>query len=233
LKSAEANSHEPAMDTLSLAIIAFALGAGAFWYLGRRMKATHKETMVSQGVAERVRAIGKLVGLEVAAKEIVTTTSGWSWMPPLLLSQARLAMIFQFEKQYAVDLSLLRAEDIESTGPRSYTLHMPPIEGTMRLVDVMPYDIQGGRVLGLVDVMPMNAGRQRQLMAEAQTQAASLIEAGEDRYHREARASIERHLRTLLGLFDLEVDVVWPNGARSRVMIADEPVAAVHVKTMS
>jgi hypothetical protein len=214
------------MDTLSLAILAFALGAGAFWYLGRRMRVTHKETMVSQGVAERVRSIGKLVGLEVAAKEIVTTTSGWSWMPPLLLSQARLAMIFQFEKQYAVDLSLLRPEDIEQTAPRAYSIRMPAIEGTMRLVDVMPYDIQGGRVLGLVDVVPMTAQRQRQLMAEAQTQAASLIESGEDRYHREARASIERHLRTLLSLFDLEVTIVWPDGAASESRIPDLAGAA-------
>jgi hypothetical protein len=37
-------------------------------------------------------------------------------MPPLVLSQARLAMIFQFEKQYYVDLAAIRPKDISRTG---------------------------------------------------------------------------------------------------------------------
>ncbi|MEO1585593.1 MAG: hypothetical protein AAFR96_13615, partial [Planctomycetota bacterium] len=35
-------------------------------------------------IADRVRASGKLVGLEVCAKEIATATKGWKWLPPLV-----------------------------------------------------------------------------------------------------------------------------------------------------
>ncbi len=187
-----------------------AVGAGALvWWLRGRLIATKQETTVTHTIAERVRAVGKLVGLEVAAKEIVTKTSGWSWIPPLLLSQARLAMIFAFEKQYYVDLSRVREGDVTKLEDGRYRISLPAVEGSLRLLDVMPYDIQDGRILGLLDVIPMNADRQRQLMLQAQQQAAQLYSVNDPRYLSEARASIERHLRSLLGLFDVRVELVW------------------------
>ncbi|HCT46206.1 MAG TPA: hypothetical protein DF699_13435, partial [Phycisphaerales bacterium] len=101
-------------------------------------------------LTERVRAVGKLVGLEVHAKEIATATKGFNWLPPILLSQAKVAMIFQFEKQYAVELGSLDERDVEDMGNGRFRVTLPPIVGSLRLMDVEPYDIQQGRVLGLV-----------------------------------------------------------------------------------
>lgn len=163
-------------------------------------------------VAERVRAVGKLVGLEVHAKEIATSTKGWAWIPPLLLSQAKIAMIFHFEKQYFVDLSGLRAEDVEVIEEGDGTrcrLRLPAVEGSLRLTDVSPYDIQAGRMLGMLDVIPMDAPTQRELMRTAQEQAGELFRRNESKYVENARRSIEQHLSALLRLFDVTVEIAW------------------------
>ena len=103
---------------LLLVLIGLVVGAGAVgvgvFVLGRAAPERREVT----AIAERVRSVGKLIGLEVHAKEIATAKKGWSWMPPIVLSQARLAMIFQFEKQYFVDLAAIRqaAEIAEHRG---------------------------------------------------------------------------------------------------------------------
>jgi len=173
-------------------------------------------------VFERVQAVGRLIGLEVSAKEIATTTKGLAWLPPILLSQARIAMIFQFEKQYAIDLHKLRKSDVKEVGDR-YVVTLPPVEGRLRLLDMSPYDIQAGRVLGLLDVIQMNAQTQKELIERAQTQAAELYETNAPKYEAEARASIERQLRALLEMFEVDVEFVWseqPKG-RERVEVSE------------
>ncbi len=224
------------MDSLFNLVTGLALGGlgggvlaliAVFW-LRRKFNAPNGKSwgrtdrIITHSVAERVRSVGKLVGLEVAAKEIVTTTSGWGFLPPLLLSQARLAMIFQFEKRYEVDLAALSERDVTRLGEASYRLTLPPIRPALRLVDVTPYDIQAAKVLGLLDIAPMSATRQKEMMDRAQAEAAAMLDRHDDRYRAEARASVERHLRTLLGLLDLDVEIVWqaaPAGHGS----ADEP----------
>jgi hypothetical protein len=217
-------------------------GLGAMWLgsrwrrawrgrWGARPPALREDRVVTQVIAERMQAVGKLVALEVHAKEIATATSGWAWLPPLLLSQARLAMIFNFEKQYYVDLTRVREEDVEvlaeddgaPLGDRwhggapvadrrrlgRFRVTLPEIEGSLRLCDVTPYDIQNARVLGLLDVIPMTADRQRDLMKRAQAQAAELYGACDERYLRQARLSAERHLAALMEMFGVEVVVAW------------------------
>lgn len=179
------------------------------WWFSRRARGIPSGTVTTEAITEHVRAVGRLVGLEVCAKEIATATRGWSWLPPILLSQARLAMIFSFEKQYAIDLARLSRRDIVMAGPGKYRLKLPPVQGLLRLIDVTPYDIQDGRVLGLLDVIQMTAERQKALMTQAQSQAAELYAASETRYLAEARRSIERQIGTLFGLFGLDVDVEW------------------------
>jgi len=177
-------------------------------WLGRR-GAKRPLEIQAQLITERVRAVGKLVGLEVYAKEIATAKKGYSWMPPVLLSQARLAMIFHFEKQYSIDLRELRPQDISEVGERCFRIQLPPIRGDLKLTDVVPYDVSDGRVLGLLDVIPMNAETQRELMIKAQEQAADLYRSNDARYMAEARSSIERHLTALLQLFDVKVEMAW------------------------
>lgn len=168
------------------------------------------ETVQTQTIFERVAAVGRLVALEVYAKEIATSRKGWGWMPPILLSQAKLAMIFHFEKQYSIDLARLRRESVREVAPGHYRLTLPPIEGSLRLTDVTPYDIQAGRVLGLLDIIQVDAPTQQELMRNAQQQAAALYEQNERKYASEAQRSVERQLRALLSLFHVHVDFDWP-----------------------
>lgn len=202
--------------TLTDGLIVFGAGVGAALVVGIgllvwRKRAGGKVADRAQidVIAEHVRAVGKLVGLEVSAKEIATVTKGWSWMPPLLLSQARLAMIFHFEKQYFIDVTRIGAGDVRDLGDGRFELTLPPIQGQLRLTNVNPYDIQDGRVLGLLDVIQMNAATQKQLMERAQDQAGELFETNDARYQREARQSLERQLTAMLALFDARVTIAW------------------------
>lgn len=175
----------------------------------RRSDTIKGASVTTEIIAERVRASGRLVGLEVAAKEIATAKKGWDWLPPLLMSPARLAMIFHFEKQYSIDLGRITARDVTDFGDGRYQIVVPPIEGQLRLADVTPYDIQDGKVLGLLDVIQMKAQAQGELMQRAQEQAAQLFETSDQRYAVEARHSIKRHLEALFHLIDAEVDIEW------------------------
>lgn len=187
-----------------------------FMLLRRGQKAGLQDATVTVDlIAERVRAAGKLIGLEVCAKEIATAKKGWTWLPPLLLSPARLAMIFQFEKQYFVDLNKVSARDVSDFGDRRYQLLLPKIEGQLRLTDVTPYDIQDGKVCGLLDVIQMKAEAQGELMKRAQEQAAILFESADAGYLQEAKRSVQKQLTSLLALFDAEVDVIWKDDLES------------------
>ncbi|MDX2114150.1 MAG: DUF4230 domain-containing protein [Planctomycetota bacterium] len=229
--------------TQTLALVFVSLLAGVLMVavlllLIRRKAAAAPVTEVRMHtVAERIRAVGKIVGLEVHAKEIATSTRGWAWVPPILLSQAKIAMIFNFEKQYFVDLSLLRPGDVELLDPvgpgndrARYRVILPVIEGALRLTDVAPYDIQAGRILGLVDVIPMNADTQRALMQAAQEQASELFRRSEAKYIESARRSIEQHLHSLLHLFDVDVAIAWrdqptPGAAPARLDLTESMTA--------
>lgn len=209
------------MNEFLLLIIALSfaalLGAGVIFYLFTVVKKGRKgggvDGITLRMLTERVRAVGKLVGLEVHAKEIATATKGFNWLPPILLSQAKVAMIFQFEKQYAVELGAIDERDVEDLGGGRFRVTLPPIVGSLRLMDVEPYDIQQGRVLGLVDVINMNAERQNELMRTAQQQAAELFEKNDDRYEKQARDAIERQLHAIAKLFDGSLEIRWRQAA--------------------
>jgi uncharacterized protein DUF4230 len=166
-------------------------------------------TVHAHAVIDRVRETGRLVGLDVRAKEIATSTQGWGMLPALLFTQAKLAMIFEFEKQYAVDLARLRDEDIERVGVDRVVLHMPRVESSLRMLSLTPYDIQAGRVLGLVDVIPMSAERHGELLDVARKQAVEVFEEADARYAAQARSSIENRLRAVLRMCGVEAEFVW------------------------
>ncbi|MFI4882676.1 MAG: DUF4230 domain-containing protein [Phycisphaerales bacterium JB064] len=210
------------LEILGLILVTFVAGAllaaavlMVWRHRSSRKRATAEPIKPDQTIvlAERVRSVGRLVGLEVMVKEIATASRGFQWMPPLLLSQAKVAMIFHFEKQYSIDLTRIEHTDIEQVGINRFRVILPAIEGSLRLSDVTPYDIQHGRVLGLFDVIPMTAERQTQLMAAAQKDAAKLYESKEPKYLAEAKRSVARHLSSLLELFDVKVEVVWSDDA--------------------
>ena len=212
-KRAHREPNNALVSDLTLLSLGLGVGViGAFvlvWMIRKRSGASIAETVQHVSVVERVRSVGKLVGLEVHAKEIATSTRGWSWLPPILLSQAKVAMIFHFEKQYAVDLGVLRDSDVEQLGPDRFRFSLPTVEGALRLTNVTPYDIQAGRVLGLLDVIQMNAQTQKELIESAQGEASRLFEHNAERYEIEAKRSIERHLGALMKLVGLRVEVAW------------------------
>lgn len=179
-------------------------------------------TVTTEIIAERVRATGKLVGLEVSAKEIATAKKGWDWLPPLLMSPAQLAMIFHFEKQYSIELGRIDHARVEHLGINQFRLTLPHIEGQLRLTDVTPYDIQDGKVLGLLDVIQMKANAQGQLMRKAQEEAAKLFETSDQKYREEAKRSIHRHLKQLFELIGVEVEIVWEPEPERAVAQPDE-----------
>jgi hypothetical protein len=198
-------------------LLIFALGAISaaaivviLFLLLRKAGKEAPRTLQTVTMAERVRAVGKLVGLEVHAKEIATSKQGWAWLPPILLSQAKIAMIFHFEKQYAVDLGRVSQEHIEEVAPGRFRLTLPEVDGSLRLTDVTPYDIQAGRLFAMLDVIQMTAERQKLLIDDAQHQAAELFDASDAKYIGEAKRSIEQHLRSLFRLVDADVQIVWP-----------------------
>ncbi len=172
---------------------------------------------ITSSITERIRSVGKLTGLEVISKEIVTQTKGLNWLPPLLLSQARLAMIFHFEKQYYVDLSQLEADAVRRSGPNRFVIVLPAIEGNLNLHEVIPYDIQSGKLLGLLEVFKMDAAAQGEMMKRAQVEAAQLYEENAAKYECEARRAIARQVNGLLELFEVSVEVRF----------ADDPTKAV------
>jgi len=201
------------MDRVFLVLLGIALGLiamAAVVVLLRRKGNAAPVVIGAEIIAERVRAVGKLIGLEVHAKEIATSTKGWDWMPPIILSQAKIAMIFAFEKQYFVDLQRVTPSDVEELGQGRFRLRLPEVEGALRLVDVQPYDIQAGRILGLLDVIQMNAKTQKELMRAAQDQASALFKTSEAKYLAEARKSCQTHLESLLGMFGVRVEIAWP-----------------------
>ncbi len=224
------------MDNVMLLAAGLVLGgvfAVVVVVLLRRKGASAPVTTISvDAVAEHVRSVGKLVGLEVVAKEIATSVRGWAWLPPILLSQAKIAMIFTFEKQYYVDLARLRKAAVEEIGERRYRVTLPPVEGSLRLSDVSPYDIQAGRILGLLDVIQMNARTQKELMAEAQAQAAELYRRSEAKYLADARRAIGGQLETLLGMFDATIEVDWADQSETHAERMDvEPALRERLAT--
>ncbi len=218
---------------LVLVVLGCVLGVVGALKLGswRRGKVKTVDRVVTQHITERVRSVGRLVALEVCAKEIATATSGIAdgWLPPVLLSPARMAIIFQFRKQYFVDLSAIGAEHVQDLPDghderrrrlglepvRRVRVTLPPLQGELALSSMTPYDIQAGRILGLVDIIPMNADRQAALMARAQDHAAKVFDDQDESYKLQAAAAVETQLRSLLGLMGVELELVWTSTPRS------------------
>ncbi len=211
------------MSQLLLILFVAGLTGTVVWLFLRGRAVSAPQRVRTELLAERVRSVGKLVGLEVCAKEIATATKGWAALPPLLLSQARLAMIFHFEKQYSVDLSAVTRNDVVRIGPGRFRVRLPGVRGDLRLIDMTPYDIQDGRVLGLLDVIQMNASTQKDLMDQAQEQAAGLFDTNGDRYMDEARRSIERQISSLTSMLGVEVEIAWADSKAAKSTPAPEP----------
>jgi Protein of unknown function (DUF4230) len=195
---------------LSVASLAGAVGwyAARFFFRRRRQPRNKAPRVTCSGVTQRVASVGRFVALEVTAKEIATASTGPQWLPPALLTRAKVAMIFHFRHEYTFDLAALSDSDIMPQRGR-LKLRMPEMQSNTVLVDLEPYDIQSGKVFGLIEVIPMGAARQRKLMAAARQEAGTVGVEDEHAQRAMARSSAEKHIRKMLGHARLVVDFDW------------------------
>lgn len=140
------------MDTLIpwLAALLAGLAAGAWLTARRRPRAPAAEVTIYSTI-QQLRTIGQLSVFKAVTKEIVTETDhSWgafgkkylSWV----LSQKKMAMIFEFEIDFRYDLR--RPEfQIAETAPGAFQLTLPPCTYEVHIRDIRFYDEQGAKFM--------------------------------------------------------------------------------------
>lgn len=135
-----------------IAVLLVVLGASSAWWIARRRSGGASSTeRTIYSTIQQLKSIGQLSVFKAVTKEIVTETDhSWgsfgkkylSWV----LSQKKMAMIFEFEIDFRYDLR--RAEfQIEATGEGAYKLTLPPCVYEVHIRDIRFYDEQGSRFM--------------------------------------------------------------------------------------
>ncbi|MDD3641948.1 MAG: DUF4230 domain-containing protein [Candidatus Krumholzibacteria bacterium] len=170
---------------------------------------------------EELRSVGELVVFKMITKEIVTAADHWlgefgkrylTW----LLSNKKMAMIFEFEIDFRYDL---RSPDfvIERAGGGSYRLRMPDCFYQTHIRDVFFYDEQSSKLLPwlIPDLLNrafgpgFNEADKNRLKEEAKQQAGLMAKDFVDRMRSEVQGSAKKTMETLgraFGAERLEVD---------------------------
>lgn len=158
---------------------------------------------------EDLRSVGELVVFKMITKEIVTAADHWfgkwgrrylTW----LLSEKKMAMIFEFEIDFRYDL---RSNDfvIEPTGENSYRLIMPKCFYQTHIRDVSFYDEQSSKLLPwlIPDLLNRAFGPgfsetdKNHLKEEAKQQAGHMAKDFVDKMRPEVQNSARQTLETL------------------------------------
>ncbi len=194
------------LTVLIIAAVAALIGAGATFWLQRRFRA-RPSIVTTHSVVERIRAVGKLTGLEVSTKEITTQTkASWKWVPRLVLSPARMALIFNFERHYFVELSELGEESVRKRSPREWEITLPALRNEFIFRGIEAYDIQAGRLLGLA-VDSLDAPTHNLLIEQAREESKKVFDRQDRAYRQQAMQVIAHQLRSLLAMFQIDVTV--------------------------
>ena len=125
-------------------------GAAVFWLYRKKSKKTAPRIEVHSSI-EEIRTVGELVVLKVLNKEIVTATDhmfgelGAKYLK-WLLTENKLAMIFEFSINFKYDLNNPGFE-IFDDGPRSYTFKMPPCFYDTNILNMKFYDEKAGELM--------------------------------------------------------------------------------------
>lgn len=132
-------------------LLAMAVGVlGGVWLMRKGRKDPAPAITIFSSI-EQLKAIGQLSVFKAVTKEIVTETDhSWgsfgkkylSWV----LSQKKMAMIFEFEIDFRYDL---RRSDfaIVDRGAGSYELTLPPCQYEVHIRDIRFYDEQGAKFM--------------------------------------------------------------------------------------
>ncbi|MBN2018960.1 MAG: DUF4230 domain-containing protein [Sedimentisphaerales bacterium] len=161
------------------------------------------------GSIEELRSVGELVVFKMITKEIVTAADHWfgdfgkrylTW----LLSNKKMAMIFEFEIDFRYDL---RSNDfvIEAAGGNSYRLKMPKCFYQTHIRDVNFYDEQSSKLLPwlIPDLLNrafgpgFNESDKNRLKEEAKQQAALMARDFVEKMRSEVQSSAKKTLETL------------------------------------
>ncbi len=158
---------------------------------------------------EELRSVGELVAFKMITKEIVTAADHWfgEWgrrYLKWLLSEKKMAMIFEFEIDFRYDL---RSNDfvIEQTGEREYRLGMPKCFYQTHIRDVSFYDEQSSKLLPwlIPDLLNRAFGPgfsetdKNRLKEEAKQQAGHMAKDFVDKMRSEVQSSAKQTLETL------------------------------------
>lgn len=140
------------LTDLITALVLVAAGAAiGGWVYARRGRGRSAAERSIFSTIQQLRSMGQLSVFKAVTKEIVTETDhSWgafgkkylSWV----LSQKKMAMIFEFEIDFRYDLR--RPEfQINETGPAAYKLVLPPCLYEVHIRDIRFYDEQGSKFM--------------------------------------------------------------------------------------
>ncbi len=131
-------------------LVIAAAGAAGFWYLRKKLKKGASRIAIYSTI-EEIRAVGELVVLRVLNKEIVTATDhlfgklGAKYLK-WLLTENKLAMIFEFNINFKYDLNSPDFEIIDEGG-RCYTFKMAPCYYETNILNLKFYDEKAGELM--------------------------------------------------------------------------------------
>ena len=137
------------MELLIIALLGIVAGVGGTAYFIKGYK--RKQEYEIQSFFENMKAVGELIVFKAFTKEIVTTADHWlgnlgkkylTW----LMSEMKMAMIFQFEINFWYDL---KSEDfkVSESDEGKYVITMPQCLYNIAIKDISFYDEQSGKLL--------------------------------------------------------------------------------------
>jgi hypothetical protein len=200
-------------------IIALA-GAAGFLYSRRKSKRAPVRADIYSTI-EEIRAVGELSVLRVLNKEIVTATDhmfgklGAKYLK-WLLTENKLAMIFEFNINFKYDLNNPDFEILDE-GSQRYTFKMPPCLYDTNIVNLKFYDEKAGELMpwllpGMVTrILGVNFSEQEKnyLIDEAKQQALNTGKTLADHMIPEIQSAARRTLTMLakaLGAREVQFD---------------------------
>ena len=192
------------------ALIGFAAAVAiAIAWKRRGGKKLRKKEIHVHASIEEIRSVGELVVFKMITKEIVTAADHWfgefgkrylTW----LLSNKKMAMIFEFEIDFRYDL---RSNEfvIEPTGGDSYRLKMPNCFYQTHIRDIFFYDEQSSKLLPwlIPDLLNRAFGSgfsesdKNRLKEEAKLQAGAMAKDFVEKMRTEVEASAKKTLEAL------------------------------------
>lgn len=201
-------------------IVIAAAGVAGFLYVRNKLKKGVPRFEMYCTI-EDIRAVGELVVLKVLNKEIVTATDhmfgklGAKYLK-WLLTENKLAMIFEFNINFKYDLNNPDFEIIDN-GDQRYTFKMPPCFYDTNILNLKFYDEKAGELMpwllpGMVTRIlgaTFSESEKNYLIDEAKQQAMNTGKALADRIIPDIQNAGKRTLTMLakaLGARDVQFD---------------------------